>query len=282
MQRLRLVTFNIAHGRGLMPIQGMTSARRIRMNLRRIAALLTRLNPDIVALQEIDECSRWAGNFDHLDYLRSFVDLPHSVYGINNRREGLINLSYGNAFLSKHPITASETVVFGRSKVGEKGFLFAEFDVRGLRVPIVNLHLHYASRKHRFRQLDRLLAYLREQDRVRSPRPGVSPIVCGDFNNPGSHRGDATSSLLSHLFDFDDYVLYPQCGRTFPSPFPSRLLDFVFLPPGCVAVESEVVKSLLSDHRPVMVEFSVPSGVVPDRAQAERVAGRKGDSGAVR
>jgi len=282
MQRLRLVTFNIAHGRGLMPIQGMTSARRIRMNLRRIAALLTRLNPDIVALQEIDECSRWAGNFDHLDYLRSFVDLPHSVYGINNRREGLINLSYGNAFLSKHPITASETVVFGRSKVGEKGFLFAEFDVRGLRVPIVNLHLHYASRKHRFRQLDRLLAYLREQDRVRSPRPGVSPIVCGDFNNPGSHRGDATSSLLSHLFDFDDYVLYPQSGRTFPSPFPSRLLDFVFLPPGCVAVESEVVKSLLSDHRPVMVEFSVPSGVVPDRAQAERVAGRKGDSGAVR
>jgi len=266
MQRLRLVTFNIAHGRGLMPIQGMTSARRIRMNLRRIAALLTRLNPDIVALQEIDECSRWAGNFDHLDYLRSFVDLPHSVYGINNRREGLINLSYGNAFLSKHPITASETVVFGRGKVGEKGFLFAEFDVRGLRVPIVNLHLHYASRKHRFRQLDRLLAYLREQDRVRSSRPGVSPIVCGDFNNPGSHRGDATSSLLSHLFDFADYELYPQSGRTFPSPFPSRLLDFVFLPPGCVAVEAEVVKSVLSDHRPVMVEFSVPSGVVPVRA----------------
>ena len=66
MQRIRLVTFNIAHGRGLMPLQGMTSARRIRMNLRRIARLLERLRPDIVALQEIDECSRWAGNFDHL------------------------------------------------------------------------------------------------------------------------------------------------------------------------------------------------------------------------
>jgi endonuclease/exonuclease/phosphatase (EEP) superfamily protein YafD len=31
----------------------------------------------------------------------------------------------------------------------------------------------------------------------------------------------------------------------------------VFMPPGCKAVRSEVVKSLLSDHRPVMVEFSV-------------------------
>jgi endonuclease/exonuclease/phosphatase family metal-dependent hydrolase len=257
MQRIRLVTFNIAHGRGLMPIQGMTSARKIRMNLRKIARLLTELKPDVVALQEIDECSRWAGNFDHLDYLRSFVDLPHAVFGINNRRKGLLNLSYGNAFLSKHPITASETVVFGQSQVGEKGFLFAEFDIGGLCVPIVNLHLHYGSRRHRFRQLDRLLAYLKEQSRDKRTGAILSPIICGDFNNQGTHREDATSSLLSHLFDYDDYVLHPQSGRTFPSPFPSRLLDFVFLPPGCADVESEVVKSLLSDHRPVRVDFTL-------------------------
>jgi len=259
MQRLRLVTFNIAHGRGLMPIQGMTSARKIRLNLRKIAKLLTRLQPDIVAIQEIDERSRWAGNFDHLDYLRDFTDLPHAVFGINNRREGLINLAYGNAFLSKHPIVESETIVFGRSQVGEKGFLFGEFDVNGLRVPLVNLHLHYASRIHRFRQIDRLLAYMKEKERLRPVRWNVSPIVCGDFNNPGSHLGDATSSLLSHLYDMDDYTLHPREGKTFPSPLPSRLLDFVFLPPGCDDVRSEVVKSLLSDHRPVLVDFSLPA-----------------------
>jgi endonuclease/exonuclease/phosphatase (EEP) superfamily protein YafD len=38
---------------------------------------------------------------------------------------------------------------------------------------------------------------------------------------------------------------------------PRRALDFVFVPPGCKAVKSEVVRSFLSDHRPVMVEFSV-------------------------
>ena len=42
MPRLRLVTFNIAHGRGLTPIQGQTSNRNLRSNLRRIAALLDR------------------------------------------------------------------------------------------------------------------------------------------------------------------------------------------------------------------------------------------------
>ena len=54
-----------------------------------------------------------------------------------------------------------------------------------------------------------------------------------------------------------DYVLHPQTGRSFPSPLPTRLLDFVFLPPGCRMINSEVVKSMLSDHRPVLVDFEV-------------------------
>jgi endonuclease/exonuclease/phosphatase family metal-dependent hydrolase len=254
--RLRLVTFNIAHARGLTPIQGLTSARKLRVNLRKIAKLLDRLKPDVVALQEIDECSRWAGNFDQLDYLREFADFPYSVFGINNRRAGLLNLSYGNALLSRYPIAVSENIVFGRSRIGEKGFLFAEIEAGGLRVPLVNLHFHYRSRVHRLVQLDRLLAYLRVKQRLRSTHWAVSPIVCGDFNTPGT-SSDATSSLLSHLCDFGDYVLHPQTGRSFPSPLPTRLLDFVFLPPGCRMIHSEVVKSMLSDHRPVLVDFEV-------------------------
>jgi len=117
MPRLRLVTFNIAHGRGLNPIQGLTSQRKLQVNLRRIAGLLDQLAPDVVALQEIDERSRWAGNIDHLDYFRVHTRFPHSVFGINNRRTGLLNLSYGNAVLSRHTIRAAETVVFGRRQL---------------------------------------------------------------------------------------------------------------------------------------------------------------------
>src|SRR5471030_1258271 len=137
MNRVRLLTFNIAHGRGLTPIQGFTSPRKLRVNLRRIAALLDRLAPDVVALQEIDECSRWSGNFDHLDYLRVHADFPYAAFGINNRRAGLLNLCYGNALLSRHPLIETETVVFGQRQVGEKGFLYAEIDVDGHCVPFV-------------------------------------------------------------------------------------------------------------------------------------------------
>jgi endonuclease/exonuclease/phosphatase family metal-dependent hydrolase len=254
--RLRLVTFNIAHGRGLSPIQGLTSSRKLRLNLRRIADLLGKLGADLVALQEIDECSVWAGSFDHLDYLRAHAGYPHAAFGINNRRVGLMNLCYGNAILSKFPIAETETIVFGKRKLGEKGFLFAEIDVGGRIVPVVNLHLHFGSRKKRLEQMEHMVTWLRGKERERGSSWSVPPIVCGDFNAPDT-GDDATASLLSHLHDYGDYRLHPLMGLTFPSPLPRRALDFVFVPPGCKAVRSEVVRSFLSDHRPVMVEFSV-------------------------
>jgi endonuclease/exonuclease/phosphatase family metal-dependent hydrolase len=255
MPRLRLVTFNIAHGRGLTPIQGLTSPRKIRVNLRRIAALLSRLKPQIVAMQEIDENSRWAGNFDHLDYLRVHAHFPHGVFGINNRRTGLINLSYGNAILSHYELIETETVAFGRRRLGEKGFLFAEMTIAGRRVPFVNLHLHAGRRTRRLLQLDRLISWLREKQRTDSARWAMPPVICGDFNNPHT-RNDATAALLSHLADYADYSIYPKTEKTFPSPLPRRTLDFVLLPQQCFDVQCRVLRTLLSDHCPVMVEFS--------------------------
>ncbi|HVU32494.1 MAG TPA: endonuclease/exonuclease/phosphatase family protein [Opitutaceae bacterium] len=256
MPRVRLVTFNIAHGRGLTPIQGLTSQRKLRVNLRRIATLLDKLAPHVVALQEIDQRSRWAGNFDHLDYLRVHTRFPHAIFGINNQRSGLLNLSYGNAVLSRLPIRVAETVVFGQRQLGEKGFLYVELEVGGRILPLVNLHLHFGSRAQRLRQLERLLAWLREKHRLHASRWVAPPIVCGDFNNPNT-QDDATAALLSHLSDYCEYSLHPAVGLTFPSPMPRRALDFVFLPEGCSSVRCEVVRSMLSDHLPVVVEFEV-------------------------
>jgi endonuclease/exonuclease/phosphatase family metal-dependent hydrolase len=253
---VRLITFNIAHGRGLTPIQGLTSVRKLRVNLRRIAALLVAHGADLVSLQEVDECSVWAGSFDHLDYLRTHARFPHAAFGINNRRTGLMNLCYGNALLSRYPILDTETIVFGKKKLGEKGFLFSEVRIGTRVVPLVNLHLHFSSRRKRMVQLDMLVEWLRAKDRERGRHWSIPPIVCGDFNTPD--RGDdATASLLSHLGDYGDYSLLPRLSPTFPSPMPRRALDFVFMPPGCRVARCEVIRSFLSDHRPVLVEFSV-------------------------
>ncbi|MFA5263957.1 MAG: endonuclease/exonuclease/phosphatase family protein [Opitutaceae bacterium] len=256
MTRLRLVTFNIAHGRGLNPIQGLASPRKVRANLLKIARLLHTVEADIVAMQEIDRNSIWAGSFDHLLYLQTHARFPHAVYGINNHLEGLLKLSYGNAFLSRLPILTSENVVFGRKRVGEKGFLFVEIDVGGKIIPIINLHLHYRSRVQRMRQLDHLTAWLKEWHKEFGKTWYMPPIVCGDFNTSRTAL-DAVAYLLAHMHRFGEYRAFPHEGHTFPSPWPQRTVDFVFVPKQCRHAHAVVVRSYLSDHRPVLVEFDV-------------------------
>ena len=255
--RLRLLTFNIAHGRGLSPIQGLLTQRRIKANLLKISRLLTTVEADVVAFQEIDRHSRWAGNFDQLEFLREHARMPHSVFGINTQREGLLNLCYGNGLLSEYPILRFENVVFGKKQIGEKGFLFTELDVAGHRVPIINLHLHYRSRVQRFRQLDRLTEWLGHEHRRHGAHWSMPPIICGDFNAPRV-EWDVTASLHDHLVRFADYRLLPDpTDHTFPSAWPQTTYDFIFVPPECRRAHSVVVKSFLSDHRPVLVEFEL-------------------------
>ncbi|MDX2185458.1 MAG: endonuclease/exonuclease/phosphatase family protein [Opitutaceae bacterium] len=254
--RLRIVSYNIAHGRGLHPIQGLSMRRTLKRNLDRIAELLVTLKPDIVALQEIDQHSWWAGRFDQLDYLKSATGFEHAAFGLNNRRGGMFPLNYGNAILSRHPIRFIENVAFGRKRWGEKGFLFAEIELGKNCVPLFNMHLHYRSRSERLRQAQWVASYLEAQKRARGDTWSVSPVLCGDLNNP-ARTGDATASLFRYFATHGHYTLFPQRARTFPSPLPRRTLDFIFLPPGCDEVFCLVVKSLLSDHLPVLVECSL-------------------------
>ncbi|MDB6114405.1 MAG: Endonuclease/Exonuclease/phosphatase family protein, partial [Lacunisphaera sp.] len=259
MTRLRLLTFNIAHARGALPLhQSLRSEAKIRSNLVKIARLIQRLNADVVALQEIDENSRWNGSFDHLAFLSAHTGLAHAVHGVNNRRGGRFHLNYGNAILSRFPIVHSETTPFGFGKLGGKGFVFAEIEVpKKGRLPVVNVHLHHASRAERLRQSIRLVHYLDEQRKHRAAQWHTPLILCGDFNNP-SHQPDATATLLNYFELTNHYMLLPKTGRTFPSLLPARALDYVFLPEECREPKAEVVRSLASDHCPVLVEFSLP------------------------
>ncbi len=257
MSRLRIVTWNIAHGRGLRPIQGFQSKHSMQAHLRRMAALLVKLDADVVALQEIDQDSSWAGNFDHLAYLRDHTGYAHALHGVTTRRDGLFNLCYGNAFLSRYELEEGEAVTFGKRTVGEKGFLFAEITAHRRRVPLINLHLHYRSRTARLDQVGQIFRYLAQRHNARSPYWSVPPVVCGDFNTSGK-ASDAAAGLLAELEYFGAYGLHPQNGRTFPSPLPTRLLDFVLVPAELRVARCEIVRSWLSDHRPVVAEVALP------------------------
>src|SRR6478735_7514347 len=256
MARLRLLTFNIAHARGPSPIpQVLRRQKTLRANLLRIAELIRRLKVDVVALQEIDENSRWAGSFDHLAFLAEHTGLTHSVYGITNKRLGRFHLSYGNAVLSRYPISHHENVPFGRSTFGEKGFLFTEIEAPCGRLPLFNIHLNHRSRRLRLKQATQLMHHLGTLRADRAAGWKIEPMLCGDFNTP-SHLPDAVAMLLGYFEQANNYVLLPKTGRTFPSALPVRTLDYILLPEQCREPRAKIIRSLLSDHQPVLVEFA--------------------------
>ncbi|MBI3885601.1 MAG: endonuclease/exonuclease/phosphatase family protein [Opitutae bacterium] len=258
MKRLRLLTYNIAHGRGLTLHQSLRRESAIRAQLLKIGRLITRLDVDIAALQEVDENSSWSGSFDHLACLAENAGMPHVAFGITNRRVGRYHLNYGNAVLSRFPITNVESHSFGPRKVGEKGFMYCELELPQGRLPLLNLHLNHRSRAQRLKQAGRVMEFLDSHRRLRAARCCALPLLCGDMNNP-AHQPDATATLLGYLEQHADYTLLPKGAKahTFPSVWPQRALDYIYLPAGCAKPEAQVVRSMLSDHRPVLAEFSL-------------------------
>ncbi|MBN1443777.1 MAG: endonuclease/exonuclease/phosphatase family protein, partial [Planctomycetes bacterium] len=86
----RVVSYNIRHGRGM---DG-------EVDLERTAAVLRRLEPDIVGLQEVDDRVERSGRVNQPEELGRLLDM-HPAFGSFFAHQGG---QYGMAVLSRHPI----------------------------------------------------------------------------------------------------------------------------------------------------------------------------------
>lgn len=253
-ERIRLVSYNIAHGRGLFPYQGLLPARGIRKNLTRIADALSVMRPDVVALQEIDADSHWNGRMDQPAILAESIGLGHVSFGPTTRREGRRPLHYGNALLTRLPMVEHRNRPFSSAKLGGKGYQCAVVAARAGDFGVVNLHLCYRSAQNRRDQIAVLLEDLRALQR---PGGAFTPLICGDFNACSSRPNDAVRALERGLAALGlDYALHPESMPTFPSVHPWRKLDFLFVPASWTVHAVSAPRLLLSDHLPLLIEFT--------------------------
>ncbi len=253
---LRLVSLNMAHGRGLSAYQGFHSARGIERNLDRIARLLRTTAADVVALQEVDEDSHWNRRIHLLDYLQAEAAYPHAYLGVHNKRGGRLPLAYGNGLLSRLPIEQAEHKAFGRATLGEKGFMYAQLALGGRHLPVVNLHLDFRSRQRRVRQVEQLIDFLQARRNDPDGATWCAPLICGDFNSGGGKPSDAVRHLFSHLQEDCAYELFPRTRpKTFPSLLPTHGIDFFLVPPSYEVLDCRVLRAYVSDHRPILLDL---------------------------
>ncbi len=243
---LRVATLNVAHGRGAARSQIGLPRHRFETNLDAIATLLCRVQPDVVALQEVDAPSSWSGSFDHLERLAAASGYPHRFHGRHAAAAlGPAKLNYGTALVSRHPMTATASHRFDAKLTPSKGFVTAQIQFDDRPILIASTHLEPGSRRIRRRQADELITAL--------AGAGLPLIVLGDFNCDWPDD-DALRRIATHLalqaFEPDGDAL-----RTWPSSDPDKRIDWIICSRDLRFVTYEVWPDVVSDHLGVVAEL---------------------------
>lgn len=207
----------------------------------RIARILSTLDADIIALQEVDSSLHAAGEVDQLSAIANQLGMT-SVMGPTLAREYGV---YGNALLFKTQPKAIEEHDLSYRKFEPRGALAAEIEHGGFSIRIVNTHLGLKYWE-RAVQIDKLLAELTWRDHDVT-------FLLGDFNEWFPYTPNTLRLVRS----------FPRTRRlaTFPSVWPRFALDRIFVS-GRASISEIIALSGLeiaaaSDHLPLVARVSM-------------------------
>lgn len=231
---LRVLTFNVAHGRGTAFHQAFVRNRKLGHNMNAIGKFLKEQQADIVALQEIEFGSWWNGRKNDAQLLADLAGYPHMAIVPHVKRMGL---QYGTAILSKYRVIDSGGGMFKRSAmVFPKGFVKARIEWGESEVTVASIHLDFMSRRRRVRQVSDL------EEALSGSRP---LIVMGDFN---SDWGSPTKSTVNHMATTLGLRAFSPETKTSTFPRHHARLDWILASTDLSLSEREVIKGDLSDH----------------------------------
>lgn len=228
---LRVMTFNIHHGRGLDDV----------VDIERIADVIVLHQPDIVGLQEVDVGVERSGGIDIVAVLGRLTGLSHTAFGRNLDLQGG---GYGNAVLSRYPIVSGHNIRLRQLGPGEqRGVQVVTVQRNRVPVTVLNTHLDHLADND-----ERMYSFRQVRDEIMPDLADGCVILTADLNDVAdSAVYRAFTSLLSDAWSPGNGP-----GDTFPADTPERRIDYVMLGEGLSAVAAFVPETEASDHRPVV------------------------------
>jgi endonuclease/exonuclease/phosphatase family metal-dependent hydrolase len=234
---VRVMTFNIHHGGNM---DGVYS-------LEGIAEVIRAVEPDVVALQEVDR--RWGARSELEDQPARLSEMTGMAghFGAALEQEGG---EYGNLILSRLPM--SERSVMPLPRLGEgseqRCVVSARVEAEGGAVRFYCTHLQHNSAPERAAQARAVLELM--------TRHGEPCVLAGDFN---AQPGDEELEVLMRGLTDAWAAASGEPGHTIPSTGPAKRIDFVFTSREMRVVGARVVQTRASDHLPVAVELELPA-----------------------
>ncbi|MFP4476507.1 MAG: endonuclease/exonuclease/phosphatase family protein [Desulfatibacillaceae bacterium] len=243
---LRVMTVNLAHGRGTAFSQLLVDASKTRDNLKRVAREIIGYDPHVVALQEADLGSFWSGGFDNVAYLAKQASCPWSVPGMHVKGMGL---EYGCSLISRLPVGNARSHTFPfYPPTPTKGWVLAEIPWPGrpgARVAVVSLHLDWLLPQKRREQA---LVFIRHMENVARPL-----VVMGDFNTEETGDGSVLDLVMDEL---NLRAWRPGDRNLVTMPGMNMRLDWILVSRELSFTDHAVLHVEVSDHLPVYAELS--------------------------
>jgi endonuclease/exonuclease/phosphatase family metal-dependent hydrolase len=239
---LRVVTYNVHTCIG---IDGKLSPHRI-------ARVLARYRPDVVALQEVDVGRLRTGHADQAEMIARFLEMEYHFHPAMRIAEE----AYGDCILSRLPMRLVKAAALPMPSAGPfvepRGALWVALDVGGATVHLVNTHLGLTAGEKRM-QIEALLG----SEWIGGNGRAEPFVFCGDFNSSPRSRiwrfcvetlRDAQVAAAAHT---------PRGTRFGHVPFARIIFISPQIQVVAVDVGSDYLARTASDHRPLFAELRI-------------------------
>ncbi len=236
----RLITYNVRRCLG----------RDGRISPERIAGIIARLEPDIVALQELDVGRARSFGVDQARAIAEELRMQMHFHPALRVMEEL----YGDAILTPHRSRLIRAGALpGPKRLEPRGALWASVTMGKVEWQFINTHLGLLPGE-RHRQLDALMG----PDWLGHPDARDPLIFMGDLNATPSSR--LYRRLAAAMGDAQAMVPGHKPRATFPSRMPFLRIDHVFVSRSvrvqAVQAPRDAQTRVASDHLPLVVDFS--------------------------
>ena len=241
---IRVLTYNVHSCVG---IDGKLSPRRI-------ARVIARYRPDVVALQEVD-VGRARTNHD--DQARIIADHLEMQYHFHPTIQ-IAEEAYGDCVLSRLPMRLIKTGVLptvpGQSRLEPRGAIWVAIDVADTTIGLVNTHLGLRGHE-KLLQIDALLG----SDWLGAGGHPEALVLCGDFN--ASPKSRVWERCARRLRDVQIEATLHKPRGTWFGHYPLARIDHIFISPQIevsrVEVGGDHLARVASDHRPLFAELKI-------------------------
>lgn len=219
--KIKLLSFNIQHCRNFITKK---------IDIDSVVNLIKKTNADIVGLNEV------YGKYDNNE--AQYIQIANKLgfYYYFGQTITWRGIPYGNALLSKFKLKNPETIMIPDPMVKDnnsfetRAIIKSEFEDLDLTALVTHFGLNSSEQENALKTTLDTLSNIKNKY-----------VFMGDLNmEPTNEKIKTIKNILIDTVPFN--------GPTFPSDFPTRKIDYIFISKDITLIDAKIIKKIVSDH----------------------------------